>query len=77
MQTVEHELGEAVRLPGSITSLDHVFKVPLRWGLDKSKEAVTGGEDVDLWESTIEVFARCRTYAGSTLVVSALARVGP
>eukprot|EP00752_Nemacystus_decipiens_P011409 g10133.t1 len=47
-KALSHEVGETVLLPGSITSVDHTFRVPLKWG---------GGDEGDGADS-IKVFAR-------------------
>ncbi|CAM9563167.1 unnamed protein product [Scytosiphon promiscuus] len=40
-EALSHETGETVRLPGGITSVDHKFRVPLKWTGDASHG--TGG----------------------------------
>lgn len=56
-QALSHEVGEIVRLPGGITSVDHTFRVPLNWGRGQGGDKGGGAQDV-------EVFARWAGWNG-------------
>lgn len=68
LQALSHEVGESIRLPGGITSVDHVFRLPLDWTATESmKEELDDiGKDAKDgkfgWGSSggasVEVFAR-------------------
>lgn len=56
-QALSHEVGESVRLPGGITSVDHKFRVPLRWDQVGGGEGGGNGGGGQA-PSDVEVFAR-------------------
>lgn len=49
-------MGETVRLPGGITSVDHTFRVPLKWG--EGDRGAGAGAGASASAENVEVFAR-------------------